>query len=98
MIWFTEQYVDAANQKNPLVAPLQAKNFAQLPRTLLIAAQYDVLVDEGIRYIDNLQQAGVPAQRIELEGLIHSFFSKIEFFDTETKKTAELIAKFLTPC
>lgn len=98
MIWFTEQYVDAANQKNPLVAPLQAKNFAQLPRTLLIAAQYDVLVDEGIRYIDNLQRAGVPVQRIELEGLIHSYFSKIEFFDTETKKTAELIAKFLTPC
>lgn len=98
MIWFTEQYVDAANQKNPLVAPLQAKSFAQLPRTLLIAAQYDVLVDEGIRYVETLQQAGVQAQRIELAGLIHSYFSKIEFFDTETKATTELIANFLTPC
>lgn len=98
MIWFTEQYVDAVNQKNPLVAPLQAKNFAQLPRTLLIAAQYDVLVDEGIRYIETLQQAGVQAKRIELAGLIHSYFSKIEFFDAETKATAERIATFLTPC
>ncbi|WP_010287773.1 alpha/beta hydrolase [Kurthia massiliensis] len=95
MIWFADHYVSRADLKNPLVAPLQAKRFDHLPRTLLIAAQYDVLVDEGIRYVETLQQAGVHAERVEMAGLIHSYYSKIEFFDEETKQTAQLIADFI---
>lgn len=95
MIWFTDHYVSQLEAKNPLVAPLQASRFDHLPRTLLIAAQYDVLVDEGIRYVETLQQAGVQASRVEMPGLIHSYYSKIEFFDEETKQTAQLIADFI---
>lgn len=95
MIWFTKQYIDDPNmQKSPNVSPLIAKDLTQIPRTILIAAEYDVLLDEGISYVTRLRDAGIEAKHIIMPGLIHSYFSKMEFFEEETKKTTELIAEF----
>ena len=95
MIWFTEQYIGDSNEEtNPSVSPLLAKELHKLPRTILIAAEYDVLLDEGIAYVTRLREASVEAKHIIMPGLIHSYFSKMEFFEEDTKKTTELIAEF----
>lgn len=95
MIWFTKQYISDPNmQKNPSVSPLITDDLTNIPRTILIAAEYDVLLDEGIAYITRLRDAGIEAKHIIMPGLIHSYYSKMEFFEEETKKTTELIAEF----
>ncbi|WP_397539168.1 alpha/beta hydrolase [Rummeliibacillus pycnus] len=95
MIWFTKQYIGNSKEEiNSSVSPLIAKELHKLPRTILIAAEYDVLLDEGIAYVTRLREAGVEAKHIVMPGLIHSYFSKMEFFEEDTKKTTELIAEF----
>lgn len=44
---------------DPYVSPLRAKNFQQFPRTLIITAKYDVLLDEGESYAEKLQKNGI---------------------------------------
>lgn len=96
MLWFAELYTKNADElKNPLVSPLLAENVTQLPKALIIAAEADILVDEGLAYAKKLKEANVHTEYIVLNGHIHSFFSKINFFEEETKETAKLIAQFL---
>ena len=96
MAWFFDHYVpDLKKRHNPYVAPLHYEHMERFPPTLLVAAQYDVLVDEGIAFIKRLQEASVVHKRIEMPGLIHSYYSKIEFFEEETKQTAIHISNFL---
>lgn len=95
MIWFTEHYIgDAIDQKDPSVSPLISQDLHKLPRTILIAAEYDVLLDEGIAYVTRLKEAGVETKHIIMPGLIHSYYSKMEFFEEDTKKTTEIISEF----
>ncbi|MFJ8262029.1 alpha/beta hydrolase [Rummeliibacillus sp. NPDC094406] len=95
MIWFANHYIKDSKEKiNPSISPLIAQDLHKTPRTILIAAEYDVLLDEGIAYVTRLHEADVEAKHIMLPGLIHSYFSKMEFFEQDTKKTSELIAEF----
>lgn len=95
MVWFINQYIkDSKLKYNPSVSPLIAKDLSKIPRTILIAAEFDVLLDEGIAYVTRLREAGIEAKHVVMPGLIHSYFSKMEFFEEDTKKTTELIAEF----
>jgi acetyl esterase len=40
----------------------------------MMAAEFDVLRDEDRAYTERLEQAGVPVQYTECEGMIHAFF------------------------
>ncbi|WP_281173038.1 alpha/beta hydrolase [Viridibacillus arvi] len=96
MNWFGEHYVNnAEDYRNSAVSPLLQDDLSYLPRAIIIAAEYDVLFDEGVSYVNRLKEAGVPSHHVVMPGLIHSYFSKMEFFEEETRKTAQLIADFI---
>ena len=96
MEWFSKLYTNSKDElRSPYISPLLADNISGLPRTLIIAAEADILLDEGKAYAEKLKLANVPTDYIVKEGLIHSYFSKMNFFAAETKETAQLIAKFL---
>ncbi|MGE7624409.1 alpha/beta hydrolase [Viridibacillus sp. NPDC096237] len=96
MKWFGGHYVNnEENYQHSAVSPLQQKDLSNLPKALIIAAEYDVLFDEGMDYAKRLKESGVPTQHTVMPGLIHSYFSKMEFFEEETKKTVQLIANFI---
>lgn len=96
MKWFASNYVNnQADLHNPLVSPLLTTDFSGLPATLIIAAEADVLFDEGVTYAQKLQAANVPTKYLVMPGLIHSYFSKMAFFEDETQSTADIIADFL---
>lgn len=63
------------DRQNPYFAPILAKDFTGLPKTLILTAEYDPLRDEGEAYGEKLRQAGndVKVHRIP-EGL-HGFFA-----------------------
>lgn len=63
-----------ADLENPYFAPIKAKSFADLPRTLLLTAEYDPLRDEGEAYGQKLSQAGVPVIHHRIPDALHGFF------------------------
>jgi len=60
-------------QLDPLASPLLAPDLRDMPPALVIAAEFDPLVDEATHYADRLRQAQVPVTYRIFEGTIHSF-------------------------
>ncbi|GCE47270.1 acetyl esterase [Thermosporothrix hazakensis] len=82
MLWYCEQYLpDPSQWQNPYVVPLHAPDLSGLPPALVLTAGYDPVRDDGKRYADRLQEAGVPVQYRCYEGMIHSFFRMFTVFD-----------------
>lgn len=74
MEWFVEHYLDGQDPADPAHSPLRAASFADLPPALILTAEFDPLRDEGEAYGAKLVEAGVVAQVIRYEGMIHHFF------------------------
>lgn len=72
---YTEMYVNQEeNLENPYLAPLLAKDFSNLPDTLLITAEYDPLRDEGESFGVKLKDAGNYVEMYRVEDTLHGFF------------------------
>lgn len=96
MIWFGEYYVNSEfDYKNVYISPLLYNDVSALPPAIIIAAENDVLLDEGAAYRDKLKAAGVEVEYTLLPGSIHGFFSNMAVFSEETKTTVNAIAEFL---
>jgi acetyl esterase len=82
MAWFRDHYLESEAQRDdPRCSPLAAGDFAGLPATLVISAEYDPLRDEGAAYVQALAAAGVDARVSCYEGMIHSFTSLYPYLD-----------------
>lgn len=82
MIWFWHHYLASeADGKNSYASPLLAKNLSNLPPTLMITAECDVLLDEDLAYANRLQEAGVPVLLWQGEGMIHNFVGMAQVLD-----------------
>lgn len=77
------------------ISPLLYSKKELLPPTIIISAEYDILNDEATQYIADLRQCGTDAEQYFLDGLIHSFYSKMDFFEEETSYTTSLLATFM---
>ncbi len=76
MKWLWEQYLNGpSDYKDPYAVPLNATNFEKLAPTVLITAEYDVLHDDGVAYVEKLRGAGVPVTYKDYPGMIHGFFN-----------------------
>lgn len=74
MIWFWLHYVVAGTSPdNPYLCPLHAVDLRELPPAMVITAEYDVLRDEGERYAERLQAAGVSTILKRYDGMMHGF-------------------------
>jgi acetyl esterase len=75
MKWFQEHYLnDASDVDDWRASPLKAKSFAGTAPAIIVAAECDVLVDDGKAYADRLQADGVHVDYRVYEGMIHAFF------------------------
>lgn len=63
------------DRQNPYFAPILAKDFSKLPRTLIITAQFDPLRDEGEDYGRKLADAGNEVEIHCLNEALHGFFA-----------------------
>jgi acetyl esterase len=74
MRWFWDNYLSHPGQRDdPLAAPLRALNLQSLPPAVVVTAGYDPLRDEGERYADRLEEAGVTVIRRSYPSTIHGF-------------------------
>ncbi len=76
MAWFWDQYLpDVASRADVHASPLNAsvEMLRDLPPTLLVVDENDVLRDEGEAYGRKLAEAGVPVTSLRYNGTIHDF-------------------------
>ena len=82
MQWFWQQYLGSASDSaDPHCAPHQADSLAELPTTLVMTAEFDVLRDEGEAYAARLRQEGVAATLRRFDGMLHGFVHFASAFD-----------------
>jgi acetyl esterase len=75
MEWFWQQYLGSPEDGlDAYASPLLAADLSGLPPAFIVAAEYDVLRDEGLAYAEQLRAAGVPVETLTYPGLIHGFF------------------------
>lgn len=91
MEWFWDAYVpEKIDRKNKYVSPLHAdvEELKNLPSTLIITAENDVLRDEGEAYARKLDNAGVDVINVRINGTIHDFMMLNALSETEPVKGA----------
>ena len=72
---FNESYAPGALADDPAVSPLLAEEFADYPETLIVAAECDVLHDQGRAFAELLKKNGVPMTHRTLPGTLHAFMT-----------------------
>jgi acetyl esterase len=82
MRWFRGHYLRTADDAQDWRAsPLLAPDLKGVAPAIVIAAECDVLHDEGLEYGERLKAAGVPIERHEYAGMIHAFFGMMPAVD-----------------
>lgn len=95
MQWFRNQYLRSPSEAEDWRAsPIKAADLAGVAPAIIIAAECDVLRDEGKRYADALRTAGVPVERKEFPGMVHGFFGMIPAVDDATNAQHAVQAAF----
>ena len=90
MQWFHDQYLrNDADANDWRASPILAKDLSGLPPALVMAAECDVLRDEGRLYADRLIAAGVPVEYVLYEGMIHAFAPLQTILDGADKAAAK---------
>ncbi|WP_152352706.1 alpha/beta hydrolase [Brachybacterium subflavum] len=92
---YMELYVpDRERRKDPLVAPLMAKDLRDQPESLVITAELDLLCDEGEAYGAALAEAGNDVEVHRVDGALHGFIT-LPRFARPLREAYQLIDAFL---
>ncbi len=91
MVYYRDQYLTRKqDRKNPYASPLLAEDLSGLPPATVIAAQLDVLTDEGKEYADRLRSAEVPVTYLCYEKMIHPFLNFLSHVDRAKEAVREI--------
>ena len=71
--WFFDQYIDKQDRNDWRFAPLEVEDVDGVAPALVVLAECDPLVDEGIAYADKLRAAGIAVQLELYRGVTHDF-------------------------
>lgn len=72
--WMFSHYLNSSEERHDWrFAPLEAAELKNLPPAFIALAEHDPLVDEGISYVNRLQEANVDTQLTIYPGMVHDF-------------------------
>ena len=93
---FNDAYTGETDSQLPLISPFNAArvHLAQLPPTLLINADYDILRDQGKEMFDKMKEAGAEIGREVLPGTPHLFIT-VPGQPTAFRQAVKLTTDFL---
>jgi acetyl esterase len=64
---------DSVHGENPYAAPLKARGLSGLPAATVLTCEFDPLHEEGVKYADRLDDAGVSVTHIHFDDVPHGF-------------------------
>ena len=73
IIWFYDQYIPLDQRQDFRFAPGRAADLSGLARAIVLTAEYDLLAEEAIFYVEKLNAAGNGATHLHYDGAIHGF-------------------------
>jgi acetyl esterase len=88
---------DMHQAQDPLVSPLLSTELEKLPRTYVIAAEHDVLLEENRSFVAALKAASVPVGFHIEPGVTHGFINRgrlVPSADTSISIAANFLASF----
>lgn len=65
--------------RNPYASPLHARDLSGLPPAVVVTAGYDVLRDDGVRYVERLEESGVDATHHHYPDMNHGLLGASYF-------------------
>ena len=96
MEWFSSHYVpadvDLATELARL-APLHG-DLSEVAPALVVTAEFDPLRDEGEAYAEALRAAGVEAEQVRYDGMIHGFVDMVPFSGAAADAVADINKRF----
>lgn len=98
MQWFFDHYAPAALHGHPRISPLRQAPRSDLPPTVVITAEYDVLRDEGEAYAAHLAAAGVPVMTRRIDSLPHGFIRLHNLVDAADAALSGIAADIARCC
>lgn len=95
MRWFVDHYAPNADDRlDARCSPLFG-DIAGQPPTMILTAEYDPLIDDGVAYAQALAAVGVDVEYHCYDGLVHTFFTKIGVIDS-SQDAVNRIAAFVS--
>jgi acetyl esterase len=88
MAWFSRSHHPGPHVRDPYLTPADASDLSGLAPALVITAGFDPLRDGGEAYAERLVAAGVPAELVRYDGMIHGFFAFPFVFDVAREAIA----------
>ena len=72
---FNESYAPGRLADDPMVSPLLATDFRDYPETLIVAAECDVLYDQGKAFAGLLKKHAISVMHTTVPGALHAFMT-----------------------
>lgn len=92
--WYFENYLPAGVDWKA-VSPVFGPFSADMPETLVIAAEYDPLISEAETYVNEVNNAGSKATLVVAPGMIHAYTFFESMVTEEVENTYRMIGDFL---
>ena len=75
MAYFWDYYTDSETRLDPMASPALTESLEGLPPAVVVTAEFDILVDEGRAYAEQLKAAGVSVSYRDFKQQMHGFFA-----------------------
>lgn len=92
--WYFDRYFSGGEDRraaSPLYMPVRPG----FPRTLLVTAGFCPLRDEGLAYLQKLQESGVVVQHLHFDDMIHAFLNLENLVPESCRRVYAAMAEFL---
>jgi len=92
--WYFDNYFQN-NEDRKEASPLYMPGIRSISETLLISAEFCPLRDEGLTYLQKLNEAGIKTEHLHFDDMIHAFLNLEDLVSDKCALVYEKIAMFL---
>ncbi|ENO84172.1 hypothetical protein C666_17820 [Thauera linaloolentis 47Lol = DSM 12138] len=93
--WFFGNYLPEGNAEDWRASPMRAESLSGLPPAMLIAAEFDPLVDDCAAFVRRMREDGGVVEHLQVDGMVHGFITLGKLFpqaDIALKAAARALA------